>query len=158
MKWAEERVLCQKTSLSFEHIFSEHLLQARHCAGPGDDSGDGSGTTPPGNILDQETDQGGHLLIHHDQCKGSVDICGNSQEGSLTCLGQGMKHRRLQEINSEKKRKKKTEINSETQNKVLGTNDATEGCRREKNTRGRGMACAEPQTQRYVQNSRYKKG
>ena len=75
-----------------------------------------------------------------------MDICGNSQEGSLTCLGQGMKHRRLQGINSE------------TQNKVLGTNDATEGCRREKNTRGRGMACAEPQTQRYVQNSRYKKG
>ena len=146
MKWAEERVLCQKTSSSFEHIFSEHLLQAWHCAGPGDDSGDGSGTTPPGNILDRETDQGGHLLIHHDQCKGSVDICGNSQEGSLTCLGQGMKHRRLQGINSE------------TQNKVHGANDATEGCRREKNTRGRGMACAEPQTQWYVQNSTHKKG
>ena len=47
MKWAEERVLCQKTSLSFEHMFSEHLLQIRHRAGPGDDSGDGSGTTPP---------------------------------------------------------------------------------------------------------------
>ena len=74
MKWAEERVLCQKTSLSFEHMFSEHLLQIRHRAGPGDDSGDGSGTTPPprGGILEQETDQGGYLLIHHDQCKGSV--------------------------------------------------------------------------------------
>ena len=53
MKWAEERVLCQKTSLSFEHMFSEHLLQIRHRAGPGDDSGDGSGITPP--------PQGGHF-------------------------------------------------------------------------------------------------
>ena len=57
-----------------------------------------------------------------------------------------MKHRHLQGINSE------------TQNKVHGANDATEGCRREKNTRGRGMACAEPQTQWYVQNSTHKKG
>lgn len=27
---------------------------------------------PRGGILEQETDQGGYLLIHHDQCKGSV--------------------------------------------------------------------------------------
>lgn len=66
--------------------------------------GDRPGTSPTGAcILEQETDQGGHPSIHYDQCsvRGTVDICGNSQEGCLASLGGRTNQVCLQGINSE---------------------------------------------------------